>query len=111
VTQRNNMTHDQLRAELAKEGTTWEAYRKEVEEQLKRNKYIGREVTAKVNITNSDMQQYYKDHMNEFAGGSTAHIAQITLPFNDQMTKQDFETWWLRRARLRHRPTRQILHR
>lgn len=91
VSQRNGLSVDQLKAELAKEGTTWENYRKEAESQLKRNKFISREVSSKVNITNSDMQQYYKDNMNEFAGGSTAHIAQITLPFSEQMTKQDAE--------------------
>ncbi len=77
----SGMTIDQLRAEVAAKGMTYDDYKKEVEDQIRRIKFISQVIGPQVKITEQDIRDYYQRHQEDFRGSSKAHIAQIFLPF------------------------------
>ena len=86
-----SLTDDDLRAGLARQGLTLEEYRKNLKQQLLRNKLVNREVKSKIVITEDDINAYYDAHREKFAGESNYHLWNIfirTPEFADDSTKR-----------------------
>lgn len=81
VLQTTGMTIDQLRGEVAAKGMTYEEYKKEVEDQIRRIKFMNQVIGPQVKITDQDVRDYYQRHQENFRGSARAHIAQIFLSF------------------------------
>ena len=86
-----SLTDDDLRAGLARQGITLEEYRKNLKQQLLRNKLVNREIKSKIVITENDINGYYDTHREKFAGELKYHIWNIfirTPKFGDDSTKR-----------------------
>jgi len=68
IKESRQFTDEQLRQGLASQGMTMEEYRKEIQEQILRNKLVNREVKAKIVITKEDIKKYYESHREKYSG-------------------------------------------
>jgi peptidyl-prolyl cis-trans isomerase SurA len=85
-----SLTDEDLRAGLAQQGLTLEEYRKNVKQQLLRNKLVNREIKSKIVITEDDIKIYYDAHLEKYAGEKKYHIWNIFIrlaDFADESTK------------------------
>ncbi len=77
---RSNLSQEDFRKGLAKEGTTLEAYRKEIRDQLMRMKLIRRDIKSRVAVTDEEIGEYYRKHREDYEGKESVRIKQILLP-------------------------------
>ncbi|MEK7374318.1 MAG: peptidylprolyl isomerase [Thermodesulfobacteriota bacterium] len=77
---RSNLSQEDFRKGLAKEGTTLEAYRKEIRDQLMRIKLIRRDIKSRVAVTDEEIGEYYRKHREDYEGKESVRIKQILLP-------------------------------
>jgi len=80
VVKRNNITLKKLAEELARQGLTLSDYRKLMREEIMQSQIIGRQVHAKITITDKDIQEYYNQSMQgQEKKGPRVRIQQILL--------------------------------
>lgn len=91
VLHQTGMTIEQLRAEVASKGMTYDEYKKEVEKQIQKIKFINQVIGPQVKITEQDIRDYYQRHQENYRGSSKAHIAQIFFSFAGIQTQQQAE--------------------
>ncbi len=91
VLKQNGMTIEQLRSEVASKGMSYEDYKKEVELEIRRIKFINQMIGPKVKITDQDLRDYYQRNQDRFRGSVRAHIAQIFLPFEGLKSEAEAE--------------------
>ncbi|HIC90814.1 MAG TPA: hypothetical protein EYP21_01870 [Syntrophaceae bacterium] len=87
----NRLTDDDFMANLAHQGLTMEAFREQVKEQIQRLKLIEQEVKAKITITDRELQDYYRDHIDEFGGYIKVRIQHILLNVPEGATEDQIE--------------------
>ena len=63
---RNHVTDDQLRAQLQQQGMSYDAFRRNIRQQVEAMTMIDKEVRQKVVIPDSQIEAYYKEHSDEF---------------------------------------------
>jgi len=82
VKQANRLSDEDLQTALTREGQTLASYRATVKGELEKNELINRQVKNKVNITNEDVERYYKLNSKNYRADDRAHIRVIlfTLP-------------------------------
>jgi len=84
-------TDEELRAGLAEQGLTIEEYRENLTKQLLRGKLVNREVRSKIVITGAEIEKYYNDHIEKYAGETKYHLWNIFIQFSrmaDESLKQ-----------------------
>lgn len=64
---------------LEKEGMTLDAYKKDLKEQLLRQRLIRREVQSKIVISDEEIGEYYTQHRDDYEGKEAVRIKQILL--------------------------------
>jgi len=80
VKARSRLSDDDLRTALSREGQTLAGYRILVKSELEKNEIINREVRRKVNITNEDVERYYKLNAKNYRSDERARLRHIMLP-------------------------------
>lgn len=75
----NNFTQEDLVANLKSQGITYEAYRKNIRNELKRLRLINVEVKSKIIITEEKIKEYYNQHKDKFRNEGKVHLATIFL--------------------------------
>jgi len=73
------ITDEELREELKRQGFTVEEYRKQIKEQILREKLISREVKSKIVITSEDIKTYYNNHKDVYSGNKKYHLRNIIM--------------------------------
>lgn len=91
VLQSSGLNIQQLRDEVASKGMSWEDYKKEIENHIRRIKFINQVIGPQVKVTEQDIRDYYQRHQEDYRGSSRAHIAQIFLSIQDIKTQQEAE--------------------
>jgi peptidyl-prolyl cis-trans isomerase SurA len=76
---RRNVTLDDLVKELAKEGLSLSAYKKDVREQMVRMRLLRREIKSRLMVTDQEIGEYYRVHRSDYEGREAVHIQQILL--------------------------------
>src|SRR5215470_8041603 len=79
VKKTNRLSDEDLKTALNREGQTLASYRASVKAELERNELINRQVKKRVNITNEDVERYYKLNSKNYRSGDRAHIGVILL--------------------------------
>jgi peptidyl-prolyl cis-trans isomerase SurA len=80
------ITDEELRNALAAQGMTYEAYRKQTEQQILRAKLVNQEVRSKIVITDQDIEAYYERHSGQFAGERKYRLRNIYVRVGDFAT-------------------------
>ena len=85
IKEMRSLTDEDLRAGLAEQGLTLEEYRKNIKQQLLRNKLVNREIKSKIVITENDIKTYYDEHREKYAGETKYHIWNIFVRFPEPL--------------------------
>jgi peptidyl-prolyl cis-trans isomerase SurA len=79
IKKRNNLNDDQLKTALSREGQTIESYRASVRSELEKGEIMTRQVRKKVNITDEDIERYYKLNTKKYRSQDRARFRHILL--------------------------------
>jgi parvulin-like peptidyl-prolyl isomerase len=80
IEDQNHLSDAQLRAQLQAQGTSYEAFRKKAFKQVETMEMVQREVRAKIQVPESEVEGYYKDHPDEFTVNQEKYrLAQILI--------------------------------
>lgn len=77
IKQRNALTEEQMLADLARQGLTFEALKKRIREQILRARLLNVAVRSKIVITQEDARAYFDSHPEEFKGEKKVHLWHI----------------------------------
>jgi len=79
VKRNNRLSEDDFKTILSRENQTLAAYKISVKSELEKSELINRAVKAKINITNEDIERYYKANAKNYRAGDRARIRHILL--------------------------------
>ena len=79
VKKSNRLSDDDLKAALSREGQTMTGYRANVKAEMEKSEIIDRQVRRKVNITDDDVERYYKLNTKNYRSPERARIRHILL--------------------------------
>jgi parvulin-like peptidyl-prolyl isomerase len=79
IKKRNRLSDDDLKVALSREGQTLESYKVSVRSELEKAEILDRQVRAKVNITDDDVERYYKLNANKFRSEDRVRLRHILL--------------------------------
>ena len=77
----NSLTDEALRQALAKEGVTYEEYRKRTKEHILRSSLVNREIKSKVVITKEDIKAYYDSHPDLYGFEEKYRLANVMIKY------------------------------
>ncbi len=76
-------TDEDLREGLAREGMTYEEYRRRIKEQILRSRMVTREVKSRIVITDEDIRAYYEAHPADYRMETWYTLRHILLRTDD----------------------------
>ena len=85
----NQLTQEDLVAELKKQGNNYEAYKKSIKEELERIQLVNYEVKSKIILREEKIEEYYKTHKDEFTKEGRVRLALIFLKQEDPADKNE----------------------
>jgi peptidyl-prolyl cis-trans isomerase SurA len=92
VLKRNNITLEQLKDILIKDGSSFAEYQKMLKSEITLSKVVAREVRSKVTITEKDIQEYYgKSASDTNRPGERVRIQQIFFAISAETTPKQAE--------------------
>ena len=80
VLSRAHITEAELREALKQDGLQYEEYRDQIRDQLIKAKMIQREIRARINIKDQQIEEYYLDHPDDFRAEEGVVIRHILFP-------------------------------
>ena len=80
IKQKNQLSDEDLRAVLAREGVTIEKYRASVRGEIEKGEIINRQVRKRVNITDEDVERYYRSNAKRYMTRERVRLRHILLP-------------------------------
>ncbi|MFQ5736319.1 MAG: SurA N-terminal domain-containing protein [Thermodesulfobacteriota bacterium] len=83
VKKQNRMTQETLLLALARSGLTYKEYREQMKEQIRQVKYIDKEFRSKISIQKEDLEDYYRQNLDEFMGPASYRINMIYISGED----------------------------
>lgn len=91
IKQKNRLTDAELKTALAREGQTLQGYKASVKAELEKGELINRQVRKRVNITNEDVERYYKLNLKNYRADDRARIRHILLPLSDKASPEEVQ--------------------
>ena len=80
VQEQNHLTREQLVAALQAQGMPFDTYKEHLRKQILRLKLVGKEVQSKVEVTNQDTLDYFREHIDDYRQAPTMHLSRLTFP-------------------------------
>lgn len=87
IQKQNNLSRQQLIDALQFQGMPFDAYRENMRQQVLRYKVIGREVRAKVDVTDRDVRNYFREHIDDYREEPKMRLSRITFQVPDNATE------------------------
>ncbi len=91
IKQKNRLTDADLKTVLSREGQTLQGYRASVKAELEKGELINRAVRKKVNITNEDVERYYKLNSKSYRADDRARIRHILLSLSEKAAPEEIQ--------------------
>ncbi|HEY0295061.1 MAG TPA: peptidylprolyl isomerase [Bordetella sp.] len=76
IADRNRLTVDQLKAEIAKTGASWDGYRKSIREEIRTTRLRQRMVDSNITITDGEVDAFLKEHARAAAAAPAPQPVQ-----------------------------------
>ncbi len=77
IKQKNALTEEEMRADLARQGLTIEGVKKDIRDQMLRARLLNVAVKSKIVVTEEDARAYFESHLEEFRGEKKVHLWNI----------------------------------
>ena len=100
---RNRLSDEDLKTALSREGQTLAGYRASVKSELERGEIINRQVRKKVNITNEDVERYYKLNAKNYRSEERARLRHILLSLPENAAAEQVQAAAAKATDLRKR--------
>jgi peptidyl-prolyl cis-trans isomerase SurA len=91
VQKQNKLTREQLIEALRSEGMGYERYRENLRQQILRYKLVGREVQARVEVTNREIRDYFRQNIEKYREEPFLRLSRITFPIPAKATTVQIE--------------------
>ncbi|MFZ0611123.1 MAG: SurA N-terminal domain-containing protein [Desulfobacterales bacterium] len=79
IKESRTLTDEELRNALSAQGLTYDEFRRQTRQQILRAKLANREVRSKIVITEQDIQAYYDQHKEQYAGEKKYHLRNVFI--------------------------------
>lgn len=79
IQKRSGLTRDDLLLELAKNGLTYKQYRDQLKEDIRQSKFMNMKFRSGINITETDLSEFYTQNLTQFQKSPTFKISIILL--------------------------------
>jgi len=89
--QNNNMTQEALVAALARDGLTFDQYQTQLRDQLEKLKLVSMEVRSKVQVGETEMQEYYEANAARYSDEDTFHARHIFFRVNEKSSPAEIK--------------------
>jgi peptidyl-prolyl cis-trans isomerase SurA len=83
VKKSNRLSDDELQLALKREGQTMESYRATVKAEMEKSEIIDRQVRRRINITDDDVERYYKLNQKNYQSRARARIRHILFALSE----------------------------
>jgi len=88
VSKQNKMTHEALLVALANSGLTYKEYREQLREQIREVKFVNNQFRSRISIQPEEVEDYYRQNIEEFYGPPTYRIRMILVKANDSEAEE-----------------------
>ena len=92
VQKQNKLTREQLEQAVQAQGLTFAAYRDNLRKQILRYKLVGQEVRSKVDVSEREVTEYYRAHLDEYRMAPTVTLSAITFPVPERAGSAERES-------------------
>jgi peptidyl-prolyl cis-trans isomerase SurA len=92
VQDQNRLTRSQLEEALQLQGMSFDEYRENLRKQILRFKLMGREVQSKIEVTNQEIRDYFREHIDNYREEPYMRISRISFSFPAGSTADQVET-------------------
>ena len=83
VKEDNNLTQEQLIANLKAEGTSFEEYKERIKKDIEHIRLVNHEVRSKIVVTDEDIRRYHENNADEYRQVHELRLARIFLRARD----------------------------
>lgn len=91
VLRQNQMTPEQLRADLASKGVSYETYKQQIAQQIKYIKFVNQVIGQQVKLSDRELRDYYESNKNEFGGESSTFESSKDMVYEVMYEKRSQE--------------------
>lgn len=84
VRSQNNLSEDQLMVALAGSGLTYREYKEQLREQIRQVKFINMEFRSKISVQDEEIEDYYRQNIEEFQRPPAFRVRMIMLSGEDE---------------------------
>ncbi len=78
VQRKNNLSREKLEMALTAQGMDMAGYRAQLRKEILRYKLLGREVNYKVQVTESEIRDYFREHIDEYRAAPRVRVSHIS---------------------------------
>ncbi len=78
---KNNLTRERLEEALSAQGMTFASYQEQLKKEILRYKLLGREVNYKVQVTESEIREYFREHIDDYRATPKVRVSHISYQF------------------------------
>ena len=89
VQQKNQLTREALEDAVQTQGLEFEAYRENLSKQILRYKLIGEEVRSQVDVSEGEVVEYYRAHLDDYRTAPEVQLSAITFPISEKASDQE----------------------
>ncbi len=84
VQKQNRFTRPQLEDALRQQGLSFAEYQENLRSQILQFKLLAREVQSKVEVTNQEVRDYFRDHIDAFRLPPSMRLSRLTFPLPEK---------------------------
>ncbi len=80
VQKKNQLTREALKEAVLVQGLTFEEYRDNLRQQILRYKLVGTEVRSQVDVTEQEVVEYFRAHLDDYRFAPEVQLSAMTFP-------------------------------
>jgi peptidyl-prolyl cis-trans isomerase SurA len=88
---KNNLTSEQLISAVEAQGMSFEAYRRQLKDEILRYKLLGREVNYKVQVTSSEVRDYFREHIDEYRAKPKVRVSSLSYEVPENIGEKELQ--------------------
>ncbi len=92
MAQGNGVSMDALKADLARKGISFDAYKDALKSEIAKSKLVGYKFRTEVAVSGDDIHRYYAEHKEQFVKGKEAELKHILISLPQNASKEQNST-------------------